>query len=105
MTREDRIMEVNELSKTVKNPIAVAKYIRQRIVQEEIIDAYVSPVPSAVVVDGRPKQVEVGDWVAIHSDGTQDAYKPAEFTKVFEPYIGDQKPNSIPSKRRNDDDD
>jgi len=86
MSREARIIEVQELAKSINRPITVSKYIRQRIVQEEIIDAYKSPVPSAVTVNGHPKMVEIGDWIVIKADGSQDTYKPAEFAQIFEPY-------------------
>ena len=87
MSRESRIIEANELAKTINKPISISRYIRQRIIQEEIIDAYISPVPSAVTINNRPKMVEIGDWVVIREDGSQDTYKPDEFAKVFEPYI------------------
>ena len=87
MSREARIIEVQELAKKINRPIPVSRYIRQRIVQEEIIDAYKSPVPAAVVVNGKQKMVEIGDWIVIKEDGSQDAYKPDEFDKIFEPYI------------------
>ena len=86
MTREERIVEVNDLSKQINKPIPVARYIRQRIVQEEIIDAYKSPVPSAVTINNKPKMVETGDWIIIKEDGSQDTCKPVEFAQVFEPY-------------------
>ena len=86
MTREERIIEVSELSKLIKSPIPITRYIRQRIVQEEIIDAYKSPVPSAVIINGKSKMVEIGDWVVIREDGSQDAFKPSEFNKTFEIY-------------------
>lgn len=91
MSREARLVEVEELRKKINKPILVSRYIRQRIVQEEILDAYKSPVPSSVTVNGRPKMVEVGDWIVIKDDGSQDSYKPDEFSKVFEPYIEDKK--------------
>ena len=86
MSRESIIAEVNELSKSIKNPIPIARFIRQRIVQEEIVDAYKSPVPSAVKIDGQPKMVEIGDWIIIRADGSQDTYKPDKFSQIFEPY-------------------
>lgn len=100
MSRESRIAEVSELAKRVNKEIPVKKYIRQRIVQEEIIDAYVSPVPSAAVVDGITKMVEVGDWVVIRADGSQDTYKPVEFTKVFELYTEISKESSRDDRRK-----
>ncbi len=103
MTRESRIVEVQDLAKRVNREIPVKRYIRQRIVQEEIIDAYISPVPTAVVVEGKTKMVEMGDWVVIREDGLQDTYKAMEFAKIFEAYIEEQKPNPKPNKddRRN----
>lgn len=89
MTRQSRIVEVQELAKRVNREIPVKRYIRQRIVQEEIIDAYISPVPASVMIDGKPKMVEVGDWVVIREDGSQDTYKALEFAKIFEIYIED----------------
>ena len=93
MSRESRIAEVQELARTVHKEIPVSKYTRQRIIQEEIIDAYISPVPSAVIVGDNTKMVEVGDWVVIKADGSQDTYKPLEFAKIFEAYIANQEPN------------
>lgn len=84
MSRESKIAEINELSKQIKRPIEIKRYIRQRIVQEETIDAYRSPVPSSVVVNGKQKMVEKDDWVVIKSDGSIESYKPAEFNKIFE---------------------
>ena len=98
MTREDKIMEVQELGKKINQTISIRKYMRQRIVQEEIIDAYLSPVPSAVMIGGRPKMVEKGDWIVIHIDGSQDVYKPGEFEKVFE-IIKEPTPPPAPGRR------
>lgn len=85
MNRESVIAEVNQLAKDIKRPIPINQYIRSRIVQDEIVNAYKSPVPTAVIVNGKSRQVEIGDWIAIHPDGSKDAFKDAEFKSIFEP--------------------
>lgn len=85
MQRNDFIAGVRDLSKKLKKDISVLRFKRSKIIQEEIVDAYQTPVPSAVLVKGRPRQVEVNEWIVNHADGSQSKYSDMEFRKVFEP--------------------
>lgn len=85
MTRDEILTNVRKLSETLKRPIPVYKYKRTRIVQEEVVEAYKTPVPSGIrLPNGKNKQVEKDDWVIIHQDGSQSTYTNDEFFKVFE---------------------
>ena len=84
MTREDILENIKEVGVKMKKEIPVKKYKRTRIVQEEIVEAFQTPVPNAIIVKSRPRQVEKDNWIVIHSDGTQSAYNDEEFKKVFE---------------------
>jgi len=84
MSRESVIAGVNQLAKDIKRPITISRYIRKRVVQEEMIDAYISPVPTAVIVNGRARQVEIGDWIIIQADGAKSTFKDNEFKTIFE---------------------
>ena len=98
MSRETKLIEISELAKLIKKDIPITRYIRQRIVQEEIIDAYQSPVPSSVMINGKQKMVEIGDWIVVKEDGSQNTYKSDEFFEIFEPYIPEQIESSSGSK-------
>ena len=69
----------------------MAKYIRRKEIQEEIVEAYVSMVPASVthVVNDRKvaEQVNIGDWIITHADGSQDKCTPEEFKKIYIPII------------------
>ena len=87
ITRQERIGKVQELSKRIKegggDEIVIGQFKRHKIVQEEIVDAYISPVPSAVKTPAGSRQVDKGNWVLIHSDGSESTMTPDQFAKVF----------------------
>jgi len=84
MTREDVLQTVKDIGERQKKPVPIRKYKRTKIVQEEIVEAFRTPVPSAIEIKGKPRQVEKDNWVVIHEDGTFSTYTDEEFNKVFE---------------------
>jgi len=85
MNRSEILENVKKLSVQLKRPILVEKYKRTKIIQEEIVDAYKTPVPNGIKVNGKNRQVEKDNWIVIHNDGTQSSYTEGEFLKIFEP--------------------
>lgn len=97
MDRDQAVRNVYKVSKEIQKPIPIMKFIRKKIVQEEVVEAYISPIPSAVqvtyqtIVEGRMvtkrnnRQVEKGNWVVIHKDGRQQTYTQEEFENIYEP--------------------
>ena len=69
----------------------MGKYVRHKIIQEEIVDAEQSLIPCSIKehehgkLTGRNKQVNVGDWVVTHADKTQDVYTNEDFHVVYKP--------------------
>ena len=84
MTRDDILTNVKELEKATKKVISIKKYRRSKIVQDEIVEAFKTPVPNAITIKGKPKQVEKDNWIVLHPDGTQSTYTDEEFNKIFE---------------------
>ena len=84
MDRDDAIRKVKELEQATKLPIPISRYTRKKIVREEVIEAYVTPVPTSVKTSQGNMQVNKGQWVVIHLDGTQETYSPQDFFKIFE---------------------
>jgi len=84
MTRDDVLSNVKKLAEQLKKEIPVNKFKRSKIVQEEIVEAFKTPVPNAVTVNGRNRMVEKDDWIVIHTDGHQSTYSDEEFKKIFE---------------------
>jgi len=85
MTNEEVRDNVKTLEKQLKKPITIKKYKRCKIVQEEIIEAFKTPVPNSITLaNGKVRQVEKDNWIVLHQDGTQSTYTDEEFSKVFE---------------------
>jgi len=97
VTQQDRLETVMKLAKDLKKPIPVTKFIRHKIIREEIVLAYQSLVPSSVQVSYKTlkddqyvdvvanRQVNKGNYVVIRQDGSQETYTPEEFHKTYEP--------------------
>lgn len=85
MDRNDAIRQVREMEQVTKQSIPIGKYIRKKIVQEEVVEAYVTPLPTSVKTPQGNMQVNKGQWVIIHLDGQQETYSSEDFFKTFEP--------------------
>lgn len=97
ITQEQRLQAVVNLAKNLNKPISVRKFIRHKVIREEIVLAYQSPVPSAVQVYYQTlkddkyvtvkanRQVNKGNWIVIRQDGSQETYTLEEFEKIYEP--------------------
>lgn len=101
ITRGQRLEEVNRLSAQIVKgggkPILIKSFIRHKVIREEIVMAYQSPVPSGVEVFYQTlkddkyvtvktnRQVNKDNWIVIREDGSQETYTPEEFAKIYEP--------------------
>lgn len=112
ITRAERIERVHETAKRINREIPILKYKRSEIIREEIVDAYTALQPSSVMVkmdikqdDGTikeviaAKQVNVGDKVVIHADGSETVYTSVEFERNFAQYVEEPKEESEPTAK------
>lgn len=106
ITQSQRLQTLVDLSKQLNKQIPVNRYIRHKVIREEVVLAYKSPVPSGVQVEYQTlkddkyvkvkanRQVNKGNYVVIHKDGSQETYTPEEFVKIYEPMMGEDKKES-----------
>ncbi|HDY68071.1 MAG TPA: hypothetical protein ENH85_09790 [Candidatus Scalindua sp.] len=88
--RIQRIQAVEKLQKQLnasgenKTKIIIKRFVRRKIIQNEVVDAYITPVANGIETPMGRKQVNRGNWIVIHADGKQASYTPEEFAGIYE---------------------